>query len=139
MHKTNLQRLDRLGMRFQVEVREPFLDLAVMRYALRLPASDLLRRTAGEIRGKAPLRSIWDLYRDHLPAAIRDRKKTPMHIGSGLDKSQKQSPWIEFAEQTVSDQEFGDGSSGSRNSTSHKEEFVYSGSARRDPRRLSRP
>ncbi len=126
MHKTNLQRLDRLGMRFQVEVREPFLDLAVMRYALRLPASDLLRRTAGEIRGKAPLRSIWDLYRDHLPAAIRDRKKTPMHIGSGLDKSQKQSPWIEFAEQTVSDQDFGDGKLRfSQFDLRSKEEFVY--------------
>ncbi len=109
MHRTNLQRLDRFGMRFQVEVREPFLDPAVIGYALSLPASALLQRAAGEVRGKAPLRSLWDLHRGQLPLEIRDRKKTPMNVGAGLDKSQKKSPLMEFAEQTVSDRDFADG------------------------------
>lgn len=106
MHKTNLQRLDRFGMRFQVEVREPFLDPSVIRHALGLPASALVQTIDGAPRGKAPLRGLWDLHGDALPAALRDRRKTPMHIGAGLDASQKRSPWIEFAEQSLSDRQF---------------------------------
>jgi len=109
MHKTNLQRLDRLGMRFSVEVREPFLDRSVIRYALGLPAQELVRSDAALPIGKAPLRAIWDLYPDTLPSEIRYRQKIPMHMGSGLDTSQRQSPWIEYAEATVSDREFVDG------------------------------
>lgn len=108
MHKTNLQRLDRLGMRFQLELREPFLDPSVIGYALGLPANALLQRSGGDLLGKAPLRSLWTLHPD-LPPEIRDRRKTAMHIGSGLDQSQKLSPWIEFAEQSVSDRDFADG------------------------------
>ncbi len=126
MHKTNLQRLDRLGMRFQVELREPFLDPSVISYALSLPAHALLQQAAGGTVGKAPLRSLWDLHRDHLPQAIRDRRKAPMHIGSGLDKSQKQSPWIDFAEQAVSDRDFADGRLRfSQFDLRTKEEFLY--------------
>ncbi len=109
MHKTNLQRLDRLGMRFQVEMRNPFLDPAVIGYALGTPAGALLWETSGEIRGKAPLRSLWDRHPDGLPTAIRNRRKSPMHIGSGFDTSQKRSPWIEFAEQSISDRAFTEG------------------------------
>ena len=109
MHKTNLQRLDRFGMRFGVEVREPFLDPSVIRYALGLSAGKLVKPGADFPRGKAPLREIWELYPDSLPTEIRDRRKTPMHIGSGLDKSQRQSPWIEYAQATVSDRDFVDG------------------------------
>jgi len=126
MHKTNLQRLDRLGMRCQVEVREPYLDPAVIGYALSLPANALFQTTAGETHGKAPLRSLWDLYPDQLPPAIRDRAKTPMNVGAGLDKSQKRSPWFEFAEQTVSDRDFAEGKRRfARFDLSTKEEFLY--------------
>jgi asparagine synthase (glutamine-hydrolysing) len=109
MHKTNLQRLDRFGMRFQIEARQPFLDPTVIAYALSLPAHALIATTAGEPRGKAPLRDIWDLHQESLPEAIRNRRKVPLHIGSGFDESQKRSPWMEFAEQEVSDREFADG------------------------------
>jgi asparagine synthase (glutamine-hydrolysing) len=109
MHRTNLQRLDRCGMRFQVEVREPFLDPAVVAYALGLSSSDLVHWVDGSARGKAPLRGIWDLHHDRLPTIIRDRLKIPLHVGSGLDVSQKDSPWIAFAEQTISDRELADG------------------------------
>ncbi|HLW90012.1 MAG TPA: asparagine synthase-related protein [Roseiarcus sp.] len=109
MHRTNLQRLDRCSMRFQVEAREPFLDPTVVGYALQLPASALIRRSNGAPMGKAPLRSLWDLYPESLPPLIRDRRKAPMHIGSGLDLSQKNSPWIAYAEREISDREFADG------------------------------
>jgi asparagine synthase (glutamine-hydrolysing) len=109
MHRTNLQRLDRFGMRFQVELREPFLDPAVVGYALSLPASEMLLCSAEGMRGKAPLRSLWALHREALPTAIRDRRKLAMHVGSGFDQSQKQSPWIDYAEANVSDHEFADG------------------------------
>jgi asparagine synthase (glutamine-hydrolysing) len=108
MHRTNLQRLDRCGMRFQLEVREPFLDPGVVRHALALGAEDLILWANDAPKGKAPLRGLWDLH-DELPTAIRDRRKTPLHVGSGFDKSQKNSPWIDHAEETISDREFADG------------------------------
>jgi asparagine synthase (glutamine-hydrolysing) len=108
MHRTNLQRLDRCGMRFQLEIREPFLDPGVVRHALALGAEDLILWANDAPRGKAPLRGLWELH-EELPAAIRDRRKTPLHVGSGFDKSQKSSPWIDHAEETISDREFADG------------------------------
>jgi asparagine synthase (glutamine-hydrolysing) len=126
MHKTNLQRLDRLGMRFGVEVREPFLDRSVIRHALGLPAQELVKSHAGFPMGKAPLRAIWDLYPDTLPSEIRYRQKTPMHMGSGLDKSQRQSPLIEYAEATISDRELADGKLRfAAFDVRTKEEFLY--------------
>ena len=126
MHRTNLQRLDRFGMRFRVELREPFLDPAVIGYALSLPASEMLTHTEEGVRGKAPLRSLWTLHREALPTAIRDRRKLAMHVGSGLDKSQKRSPWIDFAEQSVSDAAFADGKRRfARFDLQTKEEYLY--------------
>jgi asparagine synthase (glutamine-hydrolysing) len=109
LHRTVLQRMDRYGMRFQVEAREPFLDPNVAAYAFGLSSSALVQTVNGNIRGKAPLRDIWDLYPHHLPISIRNRSKIPLHVGSGLDASQNDSPWITFAEQNVSDREFADG------------------------------
>lgn len=37
LHRTELQRVDRTSMRYGVEVRVPFLDLSVVRLALRVP------------------------------------------------------------------------------------------------------
>ena len=126
MHRTNLQRLDRFGMRFQLELREPFLDPSVVAYALSLPASALLLTTPEGVRGKAPLRALWDLHPGALPTAIRDRRKMAMHVGSGFDRSQKQSPWIDFAEQTISDREFAEGRLRfQRFDLQSKEEYLY--------------
>ena len=126
MHKTNLQRLDRLGMRFQVELREPFLDPSVVSYALSLPAHALLQQAEGKVRRQGPFAQPLGSASRLFPTAIRDRRKTAMHVGSGLDKSQKQSPWIEFAEQTVSDRDFADGKLRfSQFDLRTKEEFLY--------------
>ena len=109
MHRTNLQRLDRCGMRVQLEVREPFLDPSVIDYALSLEGSDLVHDIEGRPRGKMPLRSLYSLYPDQLPAEIRDRGKVPLAEGAGFDRSETEAPWIDFAEATVSDRAFADG------------------------------
>ncbi|PPQ39759.1 hypothetical protein CCS01_00890 [Rhodopila globiformis] len=106
MHRSNLQRVDRCGMRFGLEVRTPFLDSSVVAYALALDAQALVRETAGTPVGKQPLRALFDLHADRLPREIAVRAKMPMHRGAGFDASQKVSPWIRHAEATISDQEF---------------------------------
>jgi asparagine synthase (glutamine-hydrolysing) len=106
MHRSNLQRLDRASMAWAVEAREPFLDPEVVTHALQL-APDALVGADG--RGKAPLRALFDLHLDALPSEIRDRAKTPLNEGSGLDRSQTDSPWAAYAEAAVSARAFEEG------------------------------
>jgi asparagine synthase (glutamine-hydrolysing) len=109
MHRTCLQRLDRTSMRFEVEAREPFLDPAVIAYALTLHGNELVDSIGGGPRGKVALRELWSLYPDQLPTAIRDRRKTAMNEGTGFDQSPTKSPWISLAEETFSEADFADG------------------------------
>ena len=67
MHRANLQRVDRCSMRFQLEIREPFLDQTVVGYASELDKSALVKQTGEAPVGKAPLRALYDLY----PASCR--------------------------------------------------------------------
>ena len=106
MHRSNLQRLDRASMRHGVEAREPFLDPAVVNHALGLEPGALV---GADGKGKAPLRAIFDLYPDTLPRCVRDRHKSPLNEGSGLDRSQTDSPWATFVEGMVSDVDFDEG------------------------------
>ena len=69
MHRISLQRVDRCSMRHQVEMREPFLDPSVVRYALGLNADALVHDVNGQPRGKAPLRDLYNLYPDLLPSS----------------------------------------------------------------------
>ncbi len=106
MHRSNLQRLDRASMRWAVEAREPFLDPDVVNHALALEAPALVAPTGV---GKAPLRALFDLYPDELPACIRDRAKQPLNEGTGLDLSQTDSPWMRRADTALNDRDFADG------------------------------
>ena len=109
MHRVSLQRVDRCSMRYQVETREPFLDPAVVNYALNIDAAALVREVDGMPRGKAPLRDIYDLYPDELPAAIRDRTKVPFGEGAGLDVSPQDSGWKARFNAAISDEDLRDG------------------------------
>jgi len=109
MHRTNLQRLDRTAMRCQLEAREPFLDGGVVDYALSLSAGEHVQQVNGQARGKAALRSLYDLYPDPLPIQIRDRHKLPLNEGAGLDAAHNESPWIAFANEIVTDAALIDG------------------------------
>ena len=93
MHRVSLQRVDRCSMRYQFEVREPFLDPAVVNYALNVDAGALVRVIDGLPVGKAPLRDLYDLYPDALPTSIRNRGKMPFDGGAGLDVSPQNSAW----------------------------------------------
>jgi asparagine synthase (glutamine-hydrolysing) len=106
MSRTNLQRLDRCAMRFQIEAREPLLDSRLAAYALSLGGDALINEASAGFAGKRPLRELFDLYPGALPEAIRRRRKIALHVGSGLDKSQNVSPWIDFANGAVGDAEF---------------------------------
>ena len=108
MHRANLQRLDRCGMRFRVEAREAFLDPRVVAYAMQLTPSELFGGFSRR-QGKAALREIWDRYPGLLPSKIRDRRKTPLNVGCGFNTSQKTSPWCDFAEEALSSRELLDG------------------------------
>ena len=107
MHRANLQRVDRCSMRFQLEIREPFLDQSVVAYASGLDRSALLQRKADALVGKAPLRALYDLYPSHLPTSIRDRRKLLFHEGAGADV--ELTGWLDFFEASVSDADFYEG------------------------------
>lgn len=108
MHRANLQRVDRCSMHFQLEIREPFLDQAVVSYAAGLDKSALVKRSgkAAPI-GKAPLRALYDLYPSQLPISIRDRDK--MLFNEGADGDVEGSGWLDLFEQALSDADFRDG------------------------------
>ncbi|WP_422769244.1 asparagine synthetase B family protein [Plantactinospora sp. WMMC1484] len=80
LYRTSLQRLDRTGLGHGVEARLPFLDLALVELAMRLPAGLKLR---GDRRS-------WILrhaHADHLPEYVRDRPRKPMARASGLGEA----------------------------------------------------
>ncbi|MBV9548384.1 MAG: hypothetical protein JO256_01775 [Alphaproteobacteria bacterium] len=106
MHRANLQRVDRCSMRHQLEVREPFLDMALTAHALGLDRNALVEKIHGAPRGKAPLRAIYDLYPRSLPSVIRDRSKLAFSEGAGLADSQA---WTALFEDALSDRELADG------------------------------
>src|SRR6185312_9282485 len=109
MHRVSLQRVDRCAMRHQVEMREPYLDPAVVNYALGLDASALVNGANGLPTGKMPLREVYDLYPEQLPASIRDRGKVPFGEGAGLDVTPQGSAWKRRFDVAISDADFRDG------------------------------
>jgi asparagine synthase (glutamine-hydrolysing) len=109
MNRVSLQRVDRCSMRYEIETREPFLDPSVVNYALGLDPSALVRDLRGLATGKMPLRDLYDLYPNELPASIRDRTKVLFSEGAGLDVSPKNSPWKQRFEAAISDKEYMEG------------------------------
>ena len=75
--RTELQRVDRMSMGQGVETRVPFLDLALVRLAMRLPV-DMKIRDGQE---KWILRHT---FADILPDYVRLRPKNPLSHSSGL-------------------------------------------------------
>jgi asparagine synthase (glutamine-hydrolysing) len=126
MNRSALQRTDRCTMAFQIEARSPFLDRTVVEHVFQLQASALVETVGGALRGKAPLRALYDLYPDALPSLIRDRRKIPVNEGAGLDVTQKQSPLKSFIEAKISDRDYRDGLSRFRAyDLESKEELYY--------------
>ncbi len=93
MNRVSLQRVDRCAMRYQVETREPFLDLSVVNYAL----NSTRRRWCATSTACRPARCRCAIFTtsipDQLPSIIRDRTKVPFGEGAGLDVSEGGSDW----------------------------------------------
>ena len=75
--RTELQRVDRVSMGHGVETRVPYLDLALVRLAMRIP-------TELKVRGGDEKWILRQAFADILPDYIRRRRKNPMSHSSGL-------------------------------------------------------
>lgn len=96
LHKTELQRLDRMSMAVSLEARVPFLDRSVVEYALNLPHSAKIHEDGDKRIEKHLLRQAFD---GMLPDEILWREKMPFDQGSGG------RTLIEFVNEQVSDDE----------------------------------
>ena len=106
MHRANLQRVDRCSMRFQLEIREPFLDQAIVGYTSELAASAMVAQGGHAPVGKVPLRALYDLYPAELPGFIRDRQKMLFHEGAS---GKGEDNWSDLFETAISNADFCDG------------------------------
>ena len=96
LHKTELQRLDRMSMAVSLEARVPFLDRDLVEYGINLPASAKIREVDGRRVEKWILREAFDGV---LPSEILWREKEPFDQGSGG------RALIEYANEAVSDED----------------------------------
>jgi asparagine synthase (glutamine-hydrolysing) len=81
LHKTELQRLDRMSMAVSLEARVPFMDRDVVEYALNLPPTAKIREHNGRRTEKWVLRQAFS--DGLLPEEIVWREKMPFDQGSG--------------------------------------------------------
>lgn len=108
LHKTQLQRVDRCSMQFELETRVPFLDANVIQLAMRLPQQHLVGRYDGSIMEKVILRKLYEF--DHtLPDSIRTRSKVVFVDGAGMGDNSQSGPFFEFSKILISDNDFKDG------------------------------
>ena len=70
----------KLAKNFGIEVRQPFLDPEVQKFAMNLDPRYNVQKERGEVWGKWILRKA---YEDVLPPEIRWRDKNPIEVGSG--------------------------------------------------------
>jgi len=96
LHNTNLQRCDRMSMAHGLEVRVPFMDVAVVELAFSLPVE--FKQHGPDRTDKWILRKVASLL---LPADIAWRPKIKFAAGSGLGAS-----LARHAEERISDAEF---------------------------------
>jgi asparagine synthase (glutamine-hydrolysing) len=77
LHRTELQRVDRCSMAFEVETRVPFLDDEVVRFALDTPREH-------KVHGGLEKWIVREAFREELPGYIIRRGKNPLSHSSGV-------------------------------------------------------
>lgn len=82
LERGHLLRVDRLAMKHTIEVRSPFLDTAIVDFALSLPWSYKIYKENHNIITKYLLRKVAAQF---LPEYIVRRYKVPFHTGAGID------------------------------------------------------
>jgi asparagine synthase (glutamine-hydrolysing) len=102
LHNINLQRADRMGMYFSLELRVPFLDVSMIDLSMRIPPELKIRESekVGDKIEKWILRKAFE-DTDYLPDEILWRYKVQYTQGAGCqDLGEK------LAESEVSEDEF---------------------------------
>ncbi len=77
LHRTELQRVDRCSMAFEVETRVPYMDHEVIRIAAETPVT-------AKVRGGIEKWILRAAYQDELPAYVINRRKNPLSHSSGV-------------------------------------------------------
>lgn len=81
LHRTQLQRVDRIGMAHTVEVRVPLLDESVVSFSQRVPSEAKLLTICGIWLGKKILR---EAYAETFPDQVVLRRKATLAYGVGF-------------------------------------------------------
>lgn len=100
LHNINLQRADRIGMYFSLELRVPFLDAAMIDLAMQIPPELKIRRHDGAAVEKWILRQAF-AGTNYLPDDILWRYKVQYTQGAGCEDLGEK-----LAEQELSDAEY---------------------------------
>ncbi|ADH87146.1 asparagine synthase B [Desulfurivibrio alkaliphilus] len=99
LHNINLQRADRIGMLFNLELRVPFLDTAMIDLAMQIPAELKIRQVNDARIEKWILRRAF-ADTGHLPEEVLWRYKVQYTQGAGCESLGER-----LAEKEISDQE----------------------------------
>lgn len=106
LYRTQLLRIDKTGMAFGVEIREPFMDNKLVQLAISLPPEYKVRPYSNRELTKYILR---DAFKDILPDFIFSRDKKTLMEGAGANSVQKgEGIFYEYASKNLPEQEFND-------------------------------
>ncbi len=100
LHNINLQRADRMGMLFSLELRVPFLDVAMVDLAMKIPPELKIRTYNGDKIEKWILRQAFE-GTDYLPEEILWRYKVQYTQGAGC-----QNLGERLAEKEIDEEEY---------------------------------
>ncbi len=100
VHNINLQRADRMGMLFSLELRVPFFDVAMIDLGMKIAPALKIREVSGSKIEKWILRRAFD-GTDYLPNDILWRYKVQYTQGAGCEQLGER-----LAESEISDDEF---------------------------------
>ncbi|UCG11412.1 MAG: asparagine synthase B [Deltaproteobacteria bacterium] len=100
LHNINLQRADRIGMYFSLELRVPFLDVAMIDLAMKIPPDLKIRDHKGYCTEKWILRKAFE-GSGYIPDEILWRYKVQYTQGAGCESLGER-----LAEREISDGEY---------------------------------
>ncbi|MFA7380842.1 MAG: asparagine synthase-related protein [Bacteroidia bacterium] len=105
LYRTQLLRVDKTGMKYAVEVREPFLDRTLVEYALSIhPSLKVAKTKTGDTTTKFVLR---EAFKDLLPDYIYSREKMTLMEGAGIGGVERGKGLLhEFANNNLSEEEY---------------------------------
>jgi asparagine synthase (glutamine-hydrolysing) len=105
LYRTQLLRIDKTGMKYAVEVREPFLDRTLVEYVNNIhPNLKVALNSKGRLTTKYILR---EAFKDILPDYIYSREKMTLMEGAGTGSVERGKGLLsEYANLHVSDSEF---------------------------------